>query len=167
MKHYTCKISTPSELTDRMIAVSTTSALKCAKVLGRCEPGEVFFVYHGDVMLSCARWDTQAQKYVRVQAFNDIKDLLPGVNQNAILADLGFARRVDMRYVSLDVVGGLKREMITWVEMFRRIGYGLPNLLRNGEPNHNADEPVLCIYAVCCNGAQVQLYLPDSWKEVK
>ena len=161
MKTYKCTVCSPSCL-DRDYEVATTSALKCAKVLGRAEAGETVTVYHGQRMLSCVKWDSQSGKYIRVQAFNRLCDVLPW-GRMAIIADDLYAYRTDIRYANGDCTGGVYRENIQWLDMFKRIGYGLVNLLPEGEANHRHDEPVTCCH-VMLNGKPVQVFLPASWQ---
>lgn len=65
MKYYTCTIFSNSSI-DRIYKVTTTSAMKCANLYGRCEFGEQVIVSNGSKEISRVIWNSEESKYIRV-----------------------------------------------------------------------------------------------------
>lgn len=64
MKLYTCVISSDASFT-REYTVASSSALKCAKVLGRHDSNETISVYQGRRLVSRVKWDAESRRYIR------------------------------------------------------------------------------------------------------
>ena len=87
MKKYICSIPRGCGPTPLTCEVSTTSALKCANVLGHASPDEVVLVYGTRGLISAVRWDSQARKYIRTYEIGSLTDLLPGTQRAIVVTD--------------------------------------------------------------------------------
>lgn len=64
MKLYTCVINSDASFA-REYTVASSSALKCAKVLGWHDSNETVSVYLGRRLVSRVKWDVESRKYIR------------------------------------------------------------------------------------------------------
>lgn len=164
MKKYICSIRRGCGTTPLTYEVTTTSALKCANVLGHAGPDEVVLVYGPRGLISAVRWDPQARKYVRTYEIGSLTDLLPGTQRAIVVTD---------QYAAVECLQGwgqrelntLSRPMRTiWAVVEEFHAADLCARLAEREA-HPADEDVTC-YSAFIDHHLVEIFIPDSWKEV-
>ena len=160
MKTYTCIIRDPNEVIDREYVVASSSALKCAKVLG-LQKGETVFVYQGRKLLSCVKWDSLVGRYQRLPVANPLSAFIPA-DQRVIVYDHPYTW-IDTPSGFRGYLSEVKTKAITWAEMLALEAPAISSLV--DDEVHARSERVT--WYVCKHDQYVcWVFLPESWKEV-
>lgn len=162
MKTYTCIIRDPSEVIDREYVVASSSALKCAKVLGLQKPDENVFVYAGRRMLSHVKWDKNVGRYVRCEVQNTLSAILPST-QRVIVYDHPYTW-IDSPVGFRGYFSDIKTKVISWAEMLALEGPAIASLVEETEVHARSER--VTWYTCKYDQYVCWVFLPESWKEV-
>lgn len=163
MKTYTCIIRDPETLVDREYTVASTSALKCAKILGLQKPGENVWVYAGRRALSHVRWEPNVGRYVRAEVSNPLTAYLPATQRIIVY---------DHPYTWIDTPGGFRGtfddvqvKTITWAELLKLEGPAVASLVEETEVHARSER--VTWYSCKYDQYVCWVFVPASWKEAK
>ncbi len=164
MKTYTCIIRDPeAPHRDREYTVASSSALKCAKVLGQQKDGENVWVCAGRRMLSHVKWDAKAGRYIRAEVRNPLTAYLPAAQRILVY---------DHPYTWIDTPGGFRGtfdgiqvKTITWAEMLALEGPAIASLVEETEVHARSEK--VTWYTCKYDQYVCWVFVPHSWKGVK
>lgn len=164
MKTYTCHIYNQHGYIHATHTVTSTSALKCAKVLGLQQEGEVVAVFKDCKMLSSVRWDSHTRRYDRICVLTRLTDLIPGTTRMIIVTEevevIGRAWQL-----ADGEVNSWKRMRTTWEIVAECYAPQVAQAMKNRGEHIDPKEGVT-YYTMFISHAYHQIFIPDSWKEV-